>query len=184
MKKRFLLSCTVVVILFVCSFWFFTPISLENKSDKCLVDFSADNPSKLLEEAVGRLSLLSRWYSLDFMSIEYATTDYGYKVNSVKFGFSHYHGFDVYGASCINYDGSSVESEYMQEEAKTIYDNLYETMAYVGCGTGVLSRYLGSIELPFSTIIGNAISVEGQNPDSSITTKLDEQSGIITFFEK
>lgn len=101
---------------------------------------------------------------------------------TVTFGFSRYLGFDVYDAICFTYDGHSIETNYMREEAKTIYDDLYDSKAFIGYKEISPSRYIGQSTLSFDRTVADLLD-ENISEDFPGCIDIDEQMNTIVLSE-
>lgn len=102
----------------------------------------------MLKETIRRIPLYGLLFTLDYMSIEYDQVADKMHIASVSFGFSHYLGFDMYDAMCVTYDGRCVETSHMREEAKTIYDELYNARAYISPNQRLISQNIENLIFP------------------------------------
>lgn len=152
MNCRKIWRCVIVLFL-IALFILYFPFYPSHRKANFSVDFSSESPIHLLKETKRKLSLYGLLYSLDFMSIEYDSTGNKPCITKVTFGFSRYLEFDIYDAICFIYDGSSIEINHMREEAKSIFDDLYEWKGGVIGRPNSLSRDLEKLTFPYDKIV-------------------------------
>lgn len=179
MNCRRLLRGAAVILLLVLLIVYF-PFHPSRKQTELTVDFTTENPSHLLKETTRKLSLYKLLFTLDYMSIEYDWIADKPYITRVSFGFSRYLGFDMYDAICFTYDGYCVETNYMREEAKTIYDELYNARAYISTSQRLLSQDVENLTFPFEIIVACVLE-ENAGIDYNGKMYIDKQTNMIVF---
>lgn len=89
----------------------------------------------------------------------------------------------MYDAICFTYDGCCVETRYMREEAKTIYDELYNAIAHISANKRLLSQNIENLTSPFERTVV-CILEENASIDYNCNLYIDKQTNTIVFSPK
>ena len=154
-----------------------------NKGKKHEHDFTSDQIQDYLVESMGEMPLLTRsYYKLDYISISYCILEEKITIDNVEFGFSLYLGFDLYSAVCVKISDSKFESHHMIEEAKSIYDNLYQTKSYVGnVFSEGLKSFVHNTPISVQTLVERMVKYEFNYDTYSIRVIIDREKHMIIF---
>lgn len=189
MNWRRFKRCVAVILLIVLLLTYF-PFPPSCKQMEFHIDFTTESPSHLLKETIKRLPFYGLLFTLDYMAVEYDQISDKAHITSVSFGFSRYLGFDMYDAICFTYDGCCVETRYMREEAKTIYDELYNAIAYISANQRLisanqrlLSQNIENLTSPFERTVV-CILEENASIDYNWNLYIDKQTNTIVFSPK